>query len=97
MSGLTEAEGCFFATESIGLRYNIGQKHDRYLLEAIKMKWKMRSSVREVTKEFYIIETGYQHALEEIVAHFRKYPLMGEKNKKWKEFEAKYQKKYEKS
>ena len=82
MSGFTEAAGSFSSTESTGLRYNIGQKNDRYLLEAIRVKWGMLSSVREGTKDFYIIETGKHAVLERIVAHFRKYPVLGEKNEK---------------
>ncbi|MBM3469165.1 MAG: hypothetical protein FJX71_07055 [Alphaproteobacteria bacterium] len=95
LTGFTEAEGCFSTTESIGMRYGIGQKTDRYILEAIREKFKMGAQVRERKTEpgFYVIETGGKEALGRVIEHYTRYPLMGEKRESFNKLKEKYKEK----
>lgn len=78
-SGFTEAEGSFNFTEGAGLRYEIGQNNDKYLLKAIGDKFQTQAQVREATPKFYLLTIGGKHSLRLAINHFKKFPLLGEK------------------
>ncbi len=86
LSGFTEAEGCFSIRQQLSHSYSIGQKTDRYILEAIKNFFNMPSKVREASKDFWIIETANKQILKKVIQHFDTYPLMGEKAIQFKNF-----------
>lgn len=90
LSGFTEAEGSFSMTEGAGLRYSIGQKNDKYLLEAIKKKFGTPAQVGGPKAGFYHLGMGGKSSLKLVIDHFEKYPLLGEKAIKFAIFREKY-------
>jgi hypothetical protein len=85
ISGFTEAEGCFTlrANSNNSLSFSISQKIDYEVLRLFSIYLKTKNLPRLVNtqnnKEFYIFETGSKQSLQNVCAHFNKYPLLGAK------------------
>lgn len=79
LSGFVEAEGCFSFRKNGYHSFSIGQNDDKNLIEAIKLKFNIQSEVRNPYKQFWCIETYRILTLHNIIKHFNKYPLLGEK------------------
>lgn len=81
LSGFIEAEGCFPIRKNNNHSFSIGQNNDKYIIDAIKIYFKIESSVRNThkIKEFWIIETYRVSTLNNIITHFNNYPLIGQK------------------
>lgn len=80
LSGFIEAEGCFTlrTNSSKNCSFIIAQNNDNYLLERIRNYFNIVAKVRK-NKKLYILETYRKSTLLEIINHFEKYPLLGEK------------------
>lgn len=87
LSGFIEAEGNFsiLRYKTGGIRkqqFNIGQNHDKYLIEMIKEYFKSPHSIRKDKNSIdphYRISIGSLKYKINILNHFKKYPLLGEK------------------
>lgn len=82
-SGFAEAESQFRLKRG-GRALVIGQNNDRYILEWIKIYLKSNHKIRELPK--YRISIGGEISNKEIIKHFEKNKLLGEKKigyKKW--------------
>lgn len=83
LSGFIEAEGCFTtrSKSSLNCSFSIYQKGDFYLIEYIKLYIGATNKVRFIKAENgYILEVYKYSVLEFLENHFKKYPLLGEKN-----------------
>jgi hypothetical protein len=81
LSGFIEAEGSFAFFHKLVLV--IGLNHDYYLIRAIRNYFKSDHSIR-ITKstkklKYYRLEMGNRQVIQNIIAHFDKYPLLGYK------------------
>lgn len=79
LSGFIEAEGSFSIRKNGYHSFSIGQNDDKYLIEIIKSHFNIQSKVRNPYKQFWCIETYRILTLHNIITHFNKYPLLGEK------------------
>jgi hypothetical protein len=79
LSGFIEAEGCFSLRFSNNHSFSIGQNDDKYLIESIRNYFEIQSKVRNPYKTFWVIETYRHSTFINLVKHFNKYPLLGEK------------------
>jgi hypothetical protein len=86
LSGFIEAEGCFSIRNSNNHSFSIGQNDDRYLLESIRNYFKIQSNVRNSYKSFWVIETYRKSTFINLIEHFNKYPLLGEKLNSYSKF-----------
>lgn len=80
LSGFIEAEGCFSNRKTNNNSFSIGQNYDLYILEYIKLYFNATNKIRFLKDNFYIIEIYKKEALNNIVNHINKYPLLGGKN-----------------
>ncbi len=81
LSGFTEAEGCFSIRENRNHSFSISQLNDKYILEAIKIKFSISNEVRLIPKygDFYLIEVYRMETLLTIHQHFENFTLLGQK------------------
>lgn len=56
LSGFIEAEGCFTARANSRRSFSIAQKHDFYLLEAVKIFIGRTNKIRQKKNELYVLE-----------------------------------------
>lgn len=80
LSGFIEAEGCFSIRKNKTQSFSIGQNDDKYIIEAIKLYFNIQNSIRNPYKTFWFIETYRKSNLQNILNHFKNYPLLGQKN-----------------
>lgn len=66
----------------------MGQKYDFDLLAAIQMFLETAATVRKRNGavSFYYLETYSSKSLSRVVAHFTKFPLLGEKRVQFQKF-----------
>jgi cytochrome c oxidase subunit 1 len=86
LSGFIEAEGCFSIRNSNNHSFSIGQNDDCYLIESIKNYFEIVSKVRNPYKTFWVIETYRHSTFINLIKHFDKYPLLGEKLNSYSKF-----------
>ncbi len=86
LSGFVEAEGCFTlrANSSRNHSFSISQKGDDYLLESIRVFFRIPNEVRGVARremppQFFILETYRRDVWKRMIEHFTQHPLLGEK------------------
>lgn len=79
LSGFIEGEGCFCVRRSGTLSFSIAQKHDLFLIEAIRDFFGGSNKVRALKQDMYLWQVYKKDVLHDIVAHCEKYPLLGEK------------------
>lgn len=89
LSGFIEAEGCFSLRKNSNHSFSIGQKDDKYLIEAIKAYFNASNVVRNPCNHFYSIEIYKKKSLLNIINHCYTYSLMGEKLESFKTFSKK--------
>lgn len=82
LSGFIEAEGCFCLRTIGSPSFSIGQKDDRYLLEAIKVHFGVHSQIP--SKGF--LETYRISSLLNVINHCSTYPLLGFKLVSYRQF-----------
>lgn len=80
LSGFIEAEGCFSIRKNNNHSFSISQKHDAYLLEAIKLYFNASNIVRTPSPDFYLLEIYKKDVLKNVINHCKTYPLLGLKN-----------------
>jgi len=80
LSGFIEAEGCFSLRKNGYHSFSIAQKNDRDLIEYIKIYFDIKSKVRDIGKNIWRLETYRKSSLNNIIHHFKNYPLLGEKS-----------------
>lgn len=78
-SGFLEAGGCFSAIAAPS--FSIGQSDDHYLLNAVREKFAGVNRVRLLKKKIYHWQVYRKSVLQNLIAHCKEYPLLGEK--KW--------------
>ena len=78
-AGFSEVECSFRIRENQS--YAIGQKKERYLIEAIRQKLEIEAKVRLAIKaeEYWEIATAAKETLKRIIKQYETYPLIGEK------------------
>jgi hypothetical protein len=89
LSGFIEIEGCFSIRQNLNCSFSIGQNNDLFLLEKIRTYFGIVVKPRCINSRFWLLETYRRESLINIIAHFLKYPLIGEKKisfNKFKEF-----------
>jgi hypothetical protein len=91
--GFIEAEGCFSIRIKHNHSFSIGQNNDSYLLYAIKDFFKISNTVRNPSKNFYLLEIYKKETLNKIISHCINYPLLGEKSQSLSKFIKVFQKK----
>jgi hypothetical protein len=80
LSGFIEAEGCFsIRNVSKNHSFSIGQKNDKYILDAIKSHFDIQNDIRKINNKFWLIEIYRKLTLIKIINHCVNYPLLGEK------------------
>lgn len=79
-SGFIEAEGCFSVGSVAYPSFSIGQKNDRYLIEALRVAFAGVNQVRAVKGNFFHWQVYRRESLARIRDHCRHYPLLGEKS-----------------
>jgi hypothetical protein len=86
LSGFIEAEGCFSIRQNNSHSFSIGQKDDKYLIDAIRNHFSIQSQTRNPHKTFWLIETYRVSTLHNIIKHCTEYPLIGQKLVSFKKF-----------
>jgi len=86
LSGFCEAEGCFSIRQNTFSSFSIGQNDDKYLINAIRTHFNIKSLIRNPSKTFWLIETYRISTLQNIIQHFTVYPLLGEKKISFNKF-----------
>ena len=79
LSGFIEAEGCFTIRQKNNHSFSIGQKNDKYILEIIRTHFEIQSKIRNLSDNFWLLETYRKSTLQNIITHCITYPLLGEK------------------
>jgi cytochrome c oxidase subunit 1 len=91
LSGFIEAEGCFtIRNNSNNHSFSIEQYNEKYLLEAIKTHFDIKSEVRKIKNNFWFIEVYNKLTLKKIIHHCVQYPLFGEKLLSFIKFKEKF-------
>ena len=80
LSGFIEAQGCFSLRKSNNHSFSIGLKYDKYLIEAIVIKFNITNQIRIINQDFYFIEVYKKSVLLEISNHLLNFPLLGDKS-----------------
>jgi hypothetical protein len=80
LSGFIEAEGCFSVRLNKNNSFSIGQKHDYYILQAIKNYFNLKVMVRNPYNNFYCLETYSKESIHTISNHCTLHPLLGNKS-----------------
>lgn len=89
LSGFIEAEGCFsIRTTNNNHSFSIGQINDKYILDKIKVYFKVETQIRKVGDKFWVLEVYRKSVLKNIIEHCIKYPLMGEKVLSFNKFKS---------
>lgn len=80
LSGFIEAESCFSIRENGNHSFSIGQNNDKYLIEFIKIYFKINAQIRQPNspKLFWSIETYSRSTLLNVINHCDNYPLIGQ-------------------
>lgn len=79
-SGFITGEGCFSFRKDHNVKsFSIAQKHDKYLIEAIRDFFGGVNKVRPLKDEMYVWEIYRIDVLKRIFAHCEMYPLLGKK------------------
>lgn len=78
ISGFIEGEGCFSSRVAAQkFSFSIGQKNDKFLLDAICYYFGGTNKVRVLANSFFVWEVYKKEVLRSLYAHFLKYPLLG--------------------
>jgi Kef-type K+ transport system membrane component KefB len=80
LSGFMEAEGCFSLRNNNNHSFSIAQKKDKYLIEYIKNYFNIKSNVRCIKEDIWVVETYRKLSLLNIIQHCNEFPLLGQKN-----------------
>jgi hypothetical protein len=91
LSGFIEAQGCFSVRISLNHSFSIKQNLDYSLLEKIKTFFNLGVKVRNVSKNFFLLETYKKESLNNIISHCLNYPLLGEKSQSLDIFTKRFQ------
>ena len=86
LSGFIEAEGCFSIRKNTYHSFSIGQNNDAYIINSIKIYFKIENKLRNPYDNFYLLEVYKKEKLKFIINHFLNYPLLGEKHESLKKF-----------
>jgi hypothetical protein len=88
LSGFVEAESCFSIRKNGNHSFSISQKYDKFLLEEIRLYFNASNKVRTINDNFYLLEIYRKDILINIIDHFVKYPLLGEKKISFDKFQS---------
>lgn len=79
LSGFIEAEGCFCIRKNGDLSFTIAQKNEELLIYYIKEYLEIKSKIRLIKNNIYLIETYRRSTLFNLIKHFEEFPLLGQK------------------
>ena len=79
LSGFIEAEGCFSIRNNNNHSFSISQKNDYLLIESIKTYFEIKSNIRCIKNNIWILETYRKSTIFNIINHCTYYPLLGDK------------------
>lgn len=87
LSGFITGEGCFSIRKRCGKKsFSIAQKHDRFLLEAIRDYFSATNSVRALKKDMFVWKVYKRDVLHTIFIHCNCFPLLGHKEEQFRRF-----------
>jgi hypothetical protein len=79
LSGFVEAEGSFFCRANGVHGFSISQTTNLFIITAIRDMFISSNVITEPKPNFYLLSISTRRLLIDIVQHFTKYPLLGEK------------------
>lgn len=79
LSGFIEAESCFCLRKSNNHSFSISQKNEKDLLEYIKIYFDVKTIIRCLKNDLWLLETYRRSSLNNVIEHCHTYPLLGEK------------------
>nr|YP_009733063.1 intron-encoded endonuclease aI3-2 [Jaagichlorella roystonensis]QHU78359.1 intron-encoded endonuclease aI3-2 [Jaagichlorella roystonensis] len=95
LSGFVTGEGCFSVrtaskdknvTTQATKSFSIGQKHDAYLIKAIRDFFGGVNKVRSLKDNIYLWEVYRRDVLKSIICHCKRFPLLGKKATQLEDF-----------
>lgn len=86
LAGFIEGEGCFCIRKNKSHSFSISQKYEKYLLNTISEYFNSSNKVREIKKDFYLIEVYKKETLLNIRKFCLQTPLIGAKKDSFLKF-----------
>lgn len=89
-SGFVEAAGCFTIRKNNRYSFSVSQKYEKSLFIYIQKYFNITTKLREIHNNIFIIEVYKKSVINDLIIHFTKYPLLGEKNDSFNLFKVNF-------